>query len=246
VGLGLLHGRGNTVADVSWIVDGLAAAMAAGDLSPCTIAAPVGPWSETAWWVDSDYRDGGRQVESAVVTEVLPEVERRLGGPAGREQRTVAGYSMGGGSAVGWLLRHQDLFGSAALAAPAAFADAPPVRSSTGRSGAFGDGEQQFDGERWAKLMSYRRLLLDRSPTSPRLRVGIVVGDAEVVEDYPTGTGRSSLTLEAAKLHVALLDAPGVSSSLRVIGAGHTWDFWIPAISRAIGLVLEPVATADH
>ena len=239
----LLHGRGNAVADVSWVVDGLADAMATGDLGPCTIAAPAGPWSETSWWVDSAYRHGGRPVESAVLDEVLPEVERRFGGPDDRSRRIVAGYSMGGGSAIGWLLRHPDLFGSAAVAAPAAFAAAPPVRSSTDGSGAFGVGEVQFDAERWASLMSYRQLLLDRSPSSPHLRVGIVVGDAEVVEDYPSDTGRSSLTLEAAQLHVALLDAPAVSSSLRVIGAGHTWDFWIPAIAQAIGLVLEPAVT---
>lgn len=232
----LLHGHGNTVDDVSWVVDGLAAAMAAGDLGAHTIAAPVGPWSEAAWWVDSAYGDG-RPVESAVLTEVVPEVENRLGGPAGRDQRIVAGYSMGGGSALAWLLRHEDLFSSAALAAPAVFADAPPVRSSTDGSGAFGVGDRQYDHDRWASLLSYRRLLAGRRSTSALLRVGTVVGDAEVVEDYPSDSGRSSLTLEAAKLHVALLDAPGISSSLRVIGAGHTWDFWIPAISLALELV---------
>jgi hypothetical protein len=88
--------------------------------------------------------------------------------------------------------------------------------------------------------MSYRWLLAQRRPASAPLRVGIVVGDGEVVEDYPSDTGRSSLTLEAAKLHVALVDSPGVSSSLRVIGAGHTWDFWIPAISQALELVGSP------
>jgi enterochelin esterase-like enzyme len=210
--------------------------MAAGDLAPLLVAAPVGPWSEVAWWVDSLYGDG-RPVESALLTEVLPEVESRLGAPAGRDQRIVAGYSMGGGSAVGWLLRHAELFSAAALAAPAAFADAPPRRSSQDGSGAFGVGEEQFDPDRWASLMSYRRLLADRRSTSAPLRVGIVVGDAEAVEDYPSDTGRSSLTLEAAKLHVALVDAPGVSSSLRVICGGHTWDFWIPAISLALRLV---------
>lgn len=40
----LLHGRGSTVADVNWVVDGLEAAMAAGDLCAQMIAAPVGPW----------------------------------------------------------------------------------------------------------------------------------------------------------------------------------------------------------
>lgn len=230
----LLHGQGSTVADVTWVVEGLEAAMAASNLGAHTIAAPVGPWSGGAWWVDSAYRNG-RPVESAVLSEVLPEVEKRVGGPAGRDQRIVAGYSMGGGSAVGWLLRHEGLFGGAALAAPAAFADAPPVRSSTESSGAFGVGDQEFDQGRWASLMSYRRSVAQRRPTAAPVRVGIVVGDAEVVEDYPSG--RSSLTLEAAKLHVALVDAPGVTCSLRVIGAGHTWDFWIPALSLALELV---------
>jgi S-formylglutathione hydrolase FrmB len=210
--------------------------MADGDLGPHTIAAPVGPWTEVAWWVDSAHRDG-RPVESAVLGEVLPEVERRLGGPADRESRIVAGSSMGGAAAVCWMLRHDDLFGAAALIAPACFTDPPPEGPLTHQSGAFGVGERQFDPDRWASLMSYRRLLAERRATSAPIRVGTVVGDAEVVQDDHSGSGRSSLTLEAAKLHVALLDAPGVSSSLRVIGAGHTWDFWIPGISLALELV---------
>jgi enterochelin esterase-like enzyme len=232
----LLHGHGNTVADVSWVADGLDAAMAAGELGPHTIASPAGPWSEVAWWVDSAHRDG-LPVESAVVDEVLPEVERRLGGPAGRDQRIVAGSSMGGASALCWLLRHDDLFGAAALAAPACFTDPPLDGSFTERSGPFGVGDRQFDPDRWASLMSYPRLLAERRSTSAPIRVGTVVGDAEVVSADHSGSGRSSLTLEAAKLHVALMDAPGVTSSLRVIGAGHTWDFWIPAISLALELV---------
>jgi enterochelin esterase-like enzyme len=232
----LLHGSGSTAADVTWVVDGLQAAMAAGDLGPHVIAAPVGPWSEHAWWVDSAHRDG-RPVESAVLGEVLPEVERRLGGPTGRRQRIVAGYSMGGGSAVGWLLRHPELFGAAALAAPAAFADVPPTWPVPDGSGAFGVGDRLYDPERWASLMSYQRQLSARPTTTAPARVAIVVGDAEAVWDRPAGSGRSSLTLEAVRLHVALLDTPDISSTLRVIGAGHTWDFWIPAISQALELV---------
>src|SRR5215213_1649404 len=232
----LLHGWGSTVTDVSWVVEGLEAAMGAGELDPHVIAAPVGPWSQAAWWVDSLHVDG-RPVESAVLTEALPEVERRWGRPVGPDQRIVAGLSMGGGAALGWLLRHEVLFGAAALAAPAAFADAPPAWVSAGKSGAFGVGDKRFDRDRWASLMSHRRLLADRRSTSAPIRVGIVVGDAEVVEDYPPPSDRSSLTLEAAKLHVALSDAPRIHSSLRVIGAGHTWDFWVPAISLALGLV---------
>lgn len=239
----LLHGFGAEVADVTWLVGGLAKAMAAGDLGPCTIAAPVGPWSKTAWWVDSTYRHGGRPVESAVISDVLPAVERRLGPPSSREQRMVAGLSMGGGAAAVWSLRHPELFGSAALAAPAAFADAPPSSPTADGSSPFGHDEQQYSVERWSALMSYRRLLASRAPASLPLRVAIVVGDAEVVGDHPSDTGRSSLTLEAAKLHVALADAPGISSSLRVVGAGHTWDFWIPGLSQAIELVREPAPT---
>src|SRR3954452_3821253 len=82
----LLHGWGSTVTDVSWVVEGLEAAMAAGDLTPHRIAAPVGPWSGAAWWVDSAHVDG-RPVESAVLTEALPEVEHRVGVPVGRDQR---------------------------------------------------------------------------------------------------------------------------------------------------------------
>jgi enterochelin esterase-like enzyme len=232
----LLHGWGSTAADATWVVEGLDAALAAGDLGPYIIAAPAGPWSATSWWVDSAH-DDGRPVETAVLTEVLPEVERTIGGPSGRDQRIVAGSSMGGGAAVVWALRHPELFGAAALVAPAAFADVPLAGPLVQSSGAFGVHNAAFDGERWASQMSYRRLLTTRESNAPSLRVATVVGDAEEISDYPNDTGRSSLTLEAAKLHVALADADGVSSMLRVIRGGHTWDFWIPALGLALSLL---------
>jgi enterochelin esterase-like enzyme len=232
----LLHGWGNASADVTWLVEGLDAAMTAGELPPHVIAAPTGPWSEKSWWVDSAH-DDGLPVETAVVSEVLPEVERRIGGPADRARRIVAGMSMGGGAAVVWALRHPDLFGAAALVAPAAFADVPLPEPFMEEGCAFGMGAAAYDRERWADRMSYRRLLSARRPGDPPLRFASVVGDAEEISDYPNDTGRSSLTLETAKLHLALADAPGVSSALRVIEGGHTWEFWIPGTAQALKLV---------
>lgn len=225
--LWLLHGRGAAMADVSRLVDGL------GDAT--TVVAPYAPWADgAAWWADSDL-DGGLPLESALLYDVLPHLEACWGPPPDRADRLVGGYSMGGGAALRWAIAHDDLFGGAALVAPAAFADEPPLSSSARSSGAFGSEGRWFDPARWDALMRYQDLLSRRTRPYRRSRVAIIVGDQEEVQDYPGG--RSSLTLEAARLHTHLRDAEAVESALRVVGAGHGDDFWLPAMTQALAVL---------
>jgi enterochelin esterase-like enzyme len=229
----LLHGRGASYVDVGRIVADLEAAMESGSLGPHTIIAPWVPWLDgAAWWVDSR-PPGGCALESAILHDVLPQVEDRWEPGLGRDRRIVAGYSMGGGAAIRWVLAHGDLFGAAAVAAPAAYADAPPADSSARWSGAFKLGTDAFDHDTWERLMSYQRLLAERGDDDEgSTSVAIVVGDQEAVQAYPEG--RSSLTLEAARLHATLMDSEAVSSALRVVDGGHTDEFWAPALATAL------------
>jgi enterochelin esterase-like enzyme len=234
----LLHGSGASYVDVARVVAGLEAAMDDGSLGPHVVVAPWVPWLDgAAWWVDSA-PPGGCPLESALLCDVLPQVEDRLGTDVDRDRRIVSGYSMGGGAAVRWLLAHPDLFGAAALVAPAAYAVAPPAESSARWSGAFRLGSEVFDNGTWQRLMSYPRLLAERGEGDPGASVAIVVGDSEPIQTYRDG--RSSLTMEAARLHTALRDTPRIRSSLRVVAGGHTDDFWAPALALALRLLAEP------
>jgi S-formylglutathione hydrolase FrmB len=229
----LLHGRSAGQDEVRDVVSGLLAAMSDGALPPRTVIAPCDPHPDaSSWWVDAP-SPGGRPVETALLGEVFPEMERRTGGPRTRDERVVAGYSMGGGGALRWLLVHPGLFSAAALVSPAAF-EVPPLGSSVETSGVFATASSPYSAARWAALLSYPRLLASLE-TRAELRVGIVVGDREPLETYPFG--RSSLALESARLHVALSDKPGVTSALRIVAAAHTADFWAPGLTLAHALV---------
>jgi len=52
-------------------------------------------------------------VETLIVKELLPLIDRRYRTRANRENRTIGGFSMGGGGAVRLSLKHPDLFSAA-------------------------------------------------------------------------------------------------------------------------------------
>lgn len=228
----LLHGRGATAPEIGQVLSQLGTAMALGQLAPRVVAAPYVPreGGGGSWWVDS-HADDGLSMESAILQDVIPAVEAELLGGQTVQSRGIAGWSMGGGAALRWLRVRPDLFSSAALVAPAAYVGLPPLESSARTSGAFGEADVQWVEGRWRELMS---LDFPAPPDSPELEVAIVAGDQEPLEMYETGP--SSLTEQAARLHVALTGR-GVRSHLRIAGGAHEQAFWAPALSTALSLL---------
>lgn len=231
----LLHGRGSTLDAMEPVLLALDRAMDDGTLDRHVVIAPDAPWVDRAsWWVDSAYGGDptGPFVESAMLTELLPEVERRWGEPA---CRVIGGISMGAAAALRWAIVHPALFGAAVLLSPAVYASLPPTASSVRESTAFGAGTVPYTLDRWLELCHYPSLLARRTADSPRLRVVTVVGDGEPAHDDPTGWW-CDLDLEAARLHAALRRAPAADSVLRVVGGGHSWDLWEREIVPALQL----------
>ncbi len=166
----VLHGRGSSAAEVRPVVESIAAAACAGILPPCVVVAPDGPWSRRmSWWVDSSYTGTaggpppGFPVETGLLTEALPWVERVVGDGLPKSGavvgRTVVGLSMGGSVALRWLLRPDRLFDSALLLSPAVYRAEPPFASSARTSGAFGRGGEVFDAVTFAALAGWESLL---------------------------------------------------------------------------------------
>lgn len=236
----LLHGRGADAVSTTPLLTSLAAAAADGRLGPLVIAAVDGPWSARAgWWVDSAYAGSGsvpagRPVETAVLGDVLPQVEALVGPPAGRQWRTVAGVSMGGAGALRWVMARPDLFGSALLLSPSVY-DVPPPGSSARTSGAFGTSGLIFDERRWATTMALDGLRSARADAGGT-RVVTVVGDEEPAQPGFDGTP-ADLTLQAARLHAALRRCPGVETRLRVVGGGHDWPIWTAGAVEGLRLL---------
>lgn len=142
---------------------------------------------------------------------------------------------MGGGDALRWSLGHGELFEAAASVAPAAYATALPLGSSTRTSMAFAAADSAFDERRWRSLMSYRHRLDVRSARAGTSRFTIVVSDSEPLEEYAAGL--SSLTVKASRLHHAQRAAPQISSALRVVAGAHGQSFWLPALTQSLALL---------
>jgi len=237
----LLPGRGACADDTRPVLKALDDAVARGRLGSLVVAVVDGPWSRCAsWWVDSSYAGSaevapGRPVETAVLKDVLPDVERRYGAPLDRQTRTIAGISMGGAGALRWALVQRGLFGSALLLSPAVY-DTPPPTSSARDSGAFGVGHDVYSGQRWNSTMSYSALLDRRPVQGPPTRVVTLVGDDETVQD--TADGRpADLTLQAARLHAVLQRRADIDSSLRIVGGGHDWSTWAQGVVTGVQLL---------
>ena len=248
--LWLLHGSTSTADELRPLLVVAASAMSAGDLCPMIIAAPDAPEGyRSSWWVDSTYAppDGeplrvgefvarpGRALERALLGDVLPAVEEQVGPPPSADQRIIGGISMGGATALRWVLVRPDLFGSAVLLSPAAYEPLPPDDASARATGAFGVGGTLFDPDRFRELMHYPTLLDARQPSDRPTRVVIIVGDEEPMQ--VSGTRRCDLDLEAARVHAALKVRTDLRSSLRVVAGGHEWPVWENGIVQALRLV---------
>jgi S-formylglutathione hydrolase FrmB len=219
-------------------------AVRSGALPAHVVVAPDAPWSNRAsFWLDSRYAGdsaggvaAGRPVESAMLADLLPAAEQRIGPPSGRDRRAVGGVSMGGAAALRWALTRPALFGAAVLLSPAVYIGLPPDGSSMRAFGAFGNAGARFDAGRYEEL-AYPALLSRRSPAGAPLSVAILVGDRE--PPLTDGSAMRDLDLEAARLHAALKRQPSVHSALRVRGGGHDWSFWRPALLDGLAIVSE-------
>jgi enterochelin esterase-like enzyme len=238
----LLHGRGSAAAELVPALAAVRDAVRSGALPAHVVVAPDAPWSNRAsFWLDSRYAGdpaggvaAGRPVESAMLADLVPAVEDRIGPPSGRARRAVGGISMGGGAALRWALTRPALFGAAVLLSPAVYAGLPPDGSSMRAFGAFGSAADRFDAGRYREL-TYPALLSGRSPASAPLRVAILVGDRE--PPVAAGPAVRDLDLEAARLHAALKRQPSVHTALRVRAGGHDWSFWRPALLDGLAIV---------
>ena len=151
---------------------------------------------------------------------------------AAREGRLIGGYSMGGAGALRFALARADLFATALVLSPAIYTPLPPNGSNTRVYGAFGVGAASFDGDTYQRV-NYPQLISSIRPDQP-LRVFIATGDSEQAHADP----RHDAHTEATAVFNVLRRAPGVTAHLRILGGGHDWDTWTPAIAEGLTTLL--------
>ena len=218
----LLHGNGQTHS--AWATSGriqaTADALIANGEIPAAII--VMPDAGTTWYVDRK-----EPMESAIVRELIPHVDRVFRTIAARNGRLVAGLSMGGYGAMRFAMKYPELFAAAALLSPAVY-DEPPANSAARRVGVFGSPD--YDPAVW-KALSHQALWSNYQAKQLPVPMYIVSGDDD-----------EFLIESSATQFYARLRALRHPAELRIVDGAHTWAVWSTTIGDAMKYIFRYAA----
>ena len=216
----LLHGNGGNRRD--WVEKGhiqrTADALIASRDIPAAII--VMPDAGVTWYVDRR-----EKMETAVIRDLIPDVEKNLRVLKSREGRLIAGLSMGGYGALRFALKYPDMFAAAALLSPAIYDPLPALNSRARKVATFG--EPQFDEQVW-KSLNYPTLwqgyLAKKTPVPMYINSG---DDDEFM-----------IEAEATRLY-SLLRANQQPAELRIVNGAHAWPVWAGTIGDAMEYIFR-------
>lgn len=211
----LLHGNGGDRA--SWVLQGRIqrtadALIARGEIPPCLIVMPEGG---TSWYVDAR-----EKMESALIADLLPEVQKHWRTLPTRGGRLIAGVSMGGYGAARFALKYPELFAAAALLSPAIYVPEPPENSAARTAGVFG--APDFSGAAWRQ---YNYPALWEAYRAKNLPVALYIAAGD---DDPY-----FIEQEAARFYL-LLRRSGQPAELRIVDGAHDWPLWSRVTPEAL------------
>jgi enterochelin esterase-like enzyme len=240
----LLHGRGHTMAAWEHVREDLRGLMGRGEVPEMIVVMPDAPWAGGGhWYVDSSFQGAGgaggagQAVETALVRDLIAHIDSSYRTSGDRAGRVIAGYSMGGYGALRYTLGRPDVFSAGIVLSPAVFVPLPPAIDNIRDYGAFGLGDRLFDDDRYTEL-NYPNLLSAFDRRRP-VRLFLAVGDKEYSHPNPADAGHD-LEFETAVLYAAVKRVAGITADLRVLGGGHDWDVWRPALVEGLRLLDWP------
>jgi len=216
----LLHGNGGN--RYSWVNDGhiqqtADALIASGDIPPCLI---VMPDAGTSWYVDLKER-----METAVINDLIPEVEKNWRALPLRGGRLVAGLSMGGYGAMRFALKYPEMFAAAALLSPAIYNPEPPENSMARRVGVFGS--PNYESAVW-EANNYPALW--DTYLAKKMPVAMYVNSGDDDDFF--------IEHEAAAFY-ALLRRNKQPAELRIVDGAHVWAVWESTIGDAMKYIFR-------
>ncbi len=223
----LLHGYGNDGDE--WIVKGDMVAMldnliASGAIPPCVVVMPsVG---------DSWYIDRQEMMETAIIRDLIPDVERRFHTIARRNGRVIAGELMGGYGTLRFALKYPELFQAAALLSPAIYVPEPPVNSRARESAVF-QTDGQFDPAIWTAY-NYPPLIPGFLAKHISLPLYLGCGSKD----------QFSIDLHMAKLYVNWL-RHGWSARWHLTVGGHDFGAWRKLAPLALKFIFRTVSPPE-
>ncbi len=182
----------------------------------------VTPEGGDGWYTDSATVTNDKY-ESYVVTELIPEIDRKFRTAGGRENRAIAGLSMGGYGAIKFGLKYPHLF------------------SLVGSfSGAFDAPKRGIGGQKtWPSIASVYGP--DDSPTRKANDIFVIAGGLaeERVKQLPFiyfDCGTEDLLLNTNREFAELLVSKKVAHEYRQLPGRHSWPYWEKQIREFLRL----------
>ncbi len=173
----------------------------------------VTPEGDNGWYSDSAAAERDKY-ESYIVRELVPDIEKKFRTPANRENRAIAGLSMGGYGAVKFGLKYPEMFsivGSFSGALGAASLSA----KNAGAIGKSIDAIFGADDSETRKSNDIFRMVRESSP--------------EKIKTLPfiyLDCGTEDFLFQNNREFVALLVEKKIPHEYRQLPGGHTWTYW--------------------
>jgi enterochelin esterase-like enzyme len=219
----LLHGHGQDL--YAWVNFGhiqptADALIAHGEIPPAIIVMPDAGMS---WFVDRKER-----METAVIQDLVGDVQHTFRVIDDRKGRVIAGLSMGGYGALRFVLKYPETFAAAGLLSPAIYDTEPPQASGARRAGVFGAPE--FDAQVWKEL-NYPALW--DAFLAKKVAVPMYINSGDDDDFF--------IEAEATRLY-SLLRKNGQPAELRIVDGAHRWPVWESTIGDAMRYVFRYAA----
>jgi enterochelin esterase-like enzyme len=216
----LLHGNAQNHLD--WVNSGhiqptADALITAGEMPPAII---VMPDAGTTWFVDRK-----EKMETAVIQDLIPDVQKTFHAIERREGRLIAGLSMGGFGALRFSLKYPEMFAAAALLSPAIYDPQPPENSGARRVGVFG--APTFDMAVWQSL------------NYPSLWDAYLAKKMPVPMYINSGDDDDFLIEADATKFYSLLRRNRQPAELRIVNGAHNWAVWESTVGDAMRYIFR-------
>jgi S-formylglutathione hydrolase FrmB len=211
----LLHGNAQSHKD--WAARGSIQAtadalIASGDIPAAVI---VMPDASTTWYVDRK-----EKMETAVLQDLIPDVEKFYRVQTHRGGRFIAGLSMGGYGAMRFAMLYPEKFAAAGLLSPAIYSPSPPANSSVRRVGVFGT--ENFDDALW-QSMNYPALW--KAYMAKQIQVPMYINSGDDDDFF--------IEADATRFY-SLLRENKQPAELRIVNGAHAWPVWSSTIGDAM------------
>lgn len=193
------------------------ALIASGEIPAAII---VMPDAGATWLVDRR-----EKMETALIRDLIPDVEKNFRALRTREGRLIGGLSMGAYASLRFALKYPEMFAAAALLSPAIYDPLPPKNSGARKAPPFAN--PQFDEQAWRDL-NYPTLWNAYLAKKTPVPMYIASGDDD----------EFMIEAEATKLY-SMLRANGQPAELRIVDGAHSWAVWGGTIGDALKYIFR-------